>query len=79
MKTVTYSAPALRALGKHKADAKRIMDKVRRYADTGAGDVKQLVGSTDRRLRVGDFRVIFAETADTITVLTIGPRGAVYD
>jgi hypothetical protein len=27
------------------------------------------------RLRVGDFRVIFSETAETITILEIGPRG----
>jgi mRNA interferase RelE/StbE len=41
--------------------------------------VKSLVGVDARRLRVGDFRVIFAETADTITVLDIGPRGGIYE
>jgi mRNA interferase RelE/StbE len=35
---------------------------------------------TDRKVRrVGDFRVIFTETADTITVLDIGPRGGIYE
>jgi len=41
--------------------------------------VKPLVGVDAKRLRVGDFRVIFTETADTITVLDIGPRGGIYE
>jgi hypothetical protein len=32
-----------------------------------------------KRLRVGDFRVIFTETTDTITVLDLGPRGGIYE
>jgi mRNA interferase RelE/StbE len=31
------------------------------------------------RLRVGDYRVIFEETADEMIVTKIGPRGSVYD
>jgi mRNA-degrading endonuclease RelE of RelBE toxin-antitoxin system len=30
-------------------------------------------------LRVQDFRILFTETADTITVHNIGPRGGIYD
>ena len=30
------------------------------------------------RLRVGDFRVIFAENAEEIVILDIGPRGSIY-
>jgi mRNA interferase RelE/StbE len=30
-------------------------------------------------LRVQDFRVVFSETADTIAILDIGPRGGIYD
>jgi mRNA interferase RelE/StbE len=41
--------------------------------------VKSLVGVDAKRLRVGDFRVIFTETTDTITVLDIGPRGGIYE
>jgi mRNA interferase RelE/StbE len=41
--------------------------------------VTQLVGSTALRLRIGDFRVIFEETADEIRVTRIAPRGSVYD
>jgi mRNA-degrading endonuclease RelE of RelBE toxin-antitoxin system len=32
-----------------------------------------------RRLRVGDFRVIFRETAAELEILDIGPRGGIYD
>lgn len=31
------------------------------------------------RLRVQDFLILFTETAETITVHNIGPRGAIYD
>jgi mRNA interferase RelE/StbE len=37
------------------------------------------VGVDAKRLRVGDFRVVFTETIDTITILDIGPRGGIYD
>jgi len=35
------------------------------------------VGRLGKRLRVGDFRVIFEEDSTTIRVLTLGPRGGV--
>jgi mRNA interferase RelE/StbE len=31
------------------------------------------------RLRVQDFRILFTETAEVITVHNIGPRGGIYD
>lgn len=37
------------------------------------------VDSSGLRLRVGDFRVAFEETANDITVTKVAPRGAVYD
>ena len=55
--------------------------KIRQYADDAASqgnNVKQLVRVDAKRLRVGDFRVHVAETADSITVLDIGPRGGIY-
>ncbi|CCV12701.1 hypothetical protein MESS4_480004 [Mesorhizobium sp. STM 4661] len=50
-------------------------------ADTAslANKVVTMQGSTHRRLRVGDFRVIFEETATEVIVTKIGPRGSVYD
>jgi len=41
--------------------------------------VKALKGVDASRWRVQDFRVLFTETADTITILDIGPRGGIYD
>ena len=79
MKAVQYSADALNALRKHRKDADAIMAKIDRYAATGAGDVKPLVGRVGKRLRVGDYRVLFEEDATTLLVSNIGPRGAVYD
>ncbi|MGD0184770.1 MAG: hypothetical protein ABSC25_05910 [Roseiarcus sp.] len=55
------------------------MAKVERYAATGAGKVTELVGRSSKRLRVGDFRVLFEEDATTIRVSRIGSRGDIYD
>ena len=79
MKQVGYTRSAASGLRKHRADAARIIEKIERYAETGAGDVKQLQGSSALRLRVGDYRVIFEETATSLTVTAIGPRGGIYD
>jgi len=59
-----------------------IRTKIKLYADDAssqANNVKALVSVDAKRLRVGDFRVIFTETTDTITILDIGPRGGIYD
>ncbi len=82
MKRVVYLAAALKSLRKHRADAMRLDEKIRLYATeppTLANNIKQLVGSEEKRLRVGDYRIIFAETEDEIIVSRIGPRGSVYD
>jgi len=79
MKIILYSSDARRALHKHRNQAMRLIQKIERYARTGAGDVTQLVGSPVFRMRIGDFRVIFEETADEIRVTRIAPRGSVYD
>ena len=79
MKTGAYSQDALADLRRYRADAKRIMAKIARYAETGAGDVKTLTGVPGKRLRVGEFRVIFDEGAAQIRISRIGPRGAIYD
>jgi mRNA interferase RelE/StbE len=79
MKTILYSTDALNALRKHRTRANAVMAKVERYAATGAGKVTELVGRSGKRLRVGDFRVLFEEDATTIRVSRIGLRGDVYD
>ena len=79
MKVVTCTVSAASDLRRLRSVATRIMNKIDRYADTGAGDVKRLVGSTSKRLRDGDFRIIFEETGTEILVTRVGPRGDVYD
>ena len=66
----------------HANRANLITAKIDQYAaDPGAQatNVKKLRGREDYRLRVGDFRVVFSETDDTITIHDIGPRGGIYD
>jgi mRNA interferase RelE/StbE len=62
--------------------AARITAKVEAYAADPAAlanMVTEMVGEDYMRLRVGDFRVLFRETATEITVLDIGPRRGIYD
>ena len=82
MKTIHFSVPAARALRTHANRAKLIRSKITQYANnpaSQANNVKRLTGVDALRLRVGDFRVIFSETAEKITVIDIGPRGDIYD
>ncbi len=81
MKAVRYTADALRDLKRHGNMAARIRKALAEYArgeGAHANNVTQLVGSSARRMRVSDFRVIFEEEADHILVTRIGPRGDVY-
>jgi mRNA interferase RelE/StbE len=81
MKTVLYTKVALRSLQAHRNKARQIRSKIEQYAanpTTLANNVIQLSGSSAKRLRVGDFRVLFTETETTITILDLGPRGGIY-
>jgi mRNA interferase RelE/StbE len=82
MKSVLYTRTAAMALRKHANRAKLIRAKIRQYAEDAssqANNGKPLVGVDAKRLRVGNFRVIFTETTDTITILDVGPRGGIYE
>jgi mRNA interferase RelE/StbE len=57
----------------------RIGKKLDLFAATGHGDVKKLKGQVGARLRVGDWRVIFYEEAETIVVAAVGHRREIYD
>lgn len=66
----------------HRAESERILAKIETYAAepaSQANNVKMLSGSSGKRLRVGNFRVIFEETETEMIVTKIGPRGSVYD
>ena len=79
---VVLSAPAthdLRRLDRQVSG--RITAAIQRLADENLGDVKKLKGRENRwRLRVGDWRVIFARDtqAREIVVLEVGSRGGAY-
>jgi len=60
--------------------AMRIFTTIQRFAETGEGDVRQLKGDPgELRLRVGDYRVRFANEADdTIRIHTVRHRREAY-
>jgi mRNA-degrading endonuclease RelE of RelBE toxin-antitoxin system len=60
--------------------AMTILEGIHRYADTGVGQVKPLSGEFEGflRLRVGNHRVFFKETADTITIHRVRDRREAY-
>jgi mRNA interferase RelE/StbE len=82
VKKIAYSNQARKALLQMPADQSQwIREKIEQYARNPAelaNNVKRLKGREGLRLRVGDWRVIFDESADTIEVLVIGPRGSAY-
>jgi mRNA interferase RelE/StbE len=61
--------------------ASRIIDKIEDYAKDPASLANMVItmSTGHRRLRVGDFRVIFRENADQLEILDIGPRGGIYN
>lgn len=75
MKTIVLTNRAARELDALPRDARAgVEDGLHAYAMTGRGDVKRLQGRDGFRLRIGRYRVIFAEDAVTILALTIGKR-----
>lgn len=60
--------------------ALNILEAIHRYAQTGEGRVKPLHGEFEGllRLRVGNHRVFFDETEDTITIHRVRDRKESY-
>lgn len=79
MKAVSYTRTAIKALKSLPVKVRSaIMDKMDAYAAGQPQDVTSLKGSNFLRLRHRDWRVVFEETAETITVLDIAHRREVY-
>jgi mRNA interferase RelE/StbE len=79
MKTITYTLAAAKQLKRLPPDIRsRMIDKLHRYAEAGAGDVTALQGQPGARLRVGDYRLIFVETDSAISVRAVGHRRDIY-
>ena len=60
--------------------ALRVLQALHRYVETGEGDVKPLAGEFEGllRLRVGDYRVLFDETEDTVVIHRVRERRDAY-
>jgi len=58
---------------------RRIFKKVEELSENPfSKDIKRLKGSNDFRLRVGDYRVIFAIEQNTLQILKVGHRKNIY-
>nr|WP_091949787.1 type II toxin-antitoxin system RelE/ParE family toxin [Phyllobacterium sp. YR620] len=83
MKEIKYSRSALKALSRMPVNvAGRIRLKIEQYASNPgaqAANVVRLQGRTGYRLRVGDWRVIFDDDGNVLSILQIGPRGGIYE
>lgn len=82
-RSINYSRDAERTLRRiDQATARRIRGKLTQYAEDPeslANNVKQLQGIGGlRRLRVGEWRVIFTETLVVVAVIKVAPRGSAY-
>jgi mRNA interferase RelE/StbE len=79
MKRIAFSPAAQADLLRHASIARRVIKTLQRLASGGSVDAIKLSDGSDRwRLRVGTYRVIYAEIEDTLLVLKVGPRGSVY-
>lgn len=83
MREVVYSKHAIRTLNRMPAnEARRIRSKVLQYAEDPASlanNVKKLRDSRYRRLRIGDWRVIFGEDGTVVDVIRVAARGEAYE
>lgn len=67
----------LRAIDK--TQARRIVEKIRLMKEDIVGDVKRLTNSTSEfRLRVGDYRVLFEIEGDKVIVYRVRHRKDAY-
>jgi len=68
----------IRAIPQHLALA--ILEAIHRHAETGTGRVKALSGEFEGflRLRVGNRRIFFKESADVITIYRVLDRKDAY-
>ena len=58
----------------------RILHALTRYSESGQGDIRNLEGEFQGhfRLRAGDYRVVFRQKEDTITIVRVRHRSESY-
>ena len=84
MKSIAFSKDALRTLRKM---PRNVAELVRRKIDQYATDPESLANNVTAirsepghyRLRVLDWRIIFAEDGSVISIIRIAPRGSAYE
>lgn len=75
MKTIILTHRAAKELDALPIQARAaVIEALNGYAMSGQGDVKKLQGQDGYRLRVGSYRVLFAEDAVTILAVYVGRR-----
>ena len=75
MKTIVFTVAAAKELDALPLrDREAICEALSDYAMNGEGDVLRLSGRPGYRMRVGAYRIIFAEDMTTILALYIGRR-----
>lgn len=75
MKTIILTNAAAKDLDRLPSDVReQVNEALAFYALTRQGDVKKLAGREGYRMRIGRYRVIFAEDAQTILAIYIGKR-----
>lgn len=84
MKQVEYARDAAKTLQRmDRATAQRIRSKIRQYAEDPASLTNNVINMKGdeglRRMRVGDWRVIFTEDFIVVLVIRVAPRGGAYD
>lgn len=83
MKTVIFSRKAAKALGSiARPQALAIRSKIAQLAADPASlanNIRALKGQDAKRLRVGDYRVIFNDRLEILDILAIGHRRDIYD
>lgn len=84
MRKIEYARDAIKSLQRmDRTTASRIEGKIAQYAEKPSSlsnNVKALKGRVGlKRLRVGDWRVIFTEDLVILKIIKIAARGSVYD
>ncbi|KQP04725.1 hypothetical protein [Methylobacterium sp. Leaf93] len=78
-KTLVFTSGAGRAFWKLPAEVQETLNqKLFLYGLTGEGDVKRLVGVNALRLRDGEYRIVFEESATALTIVAVGHRRSIY-
>lgn len=80
---ITFTKQAAKELLKMPANTSKLIrskiDLLASDPESLANNVKALKGSNYRRLRVGDWRIIYSMDMVVLAIIEIGPRGGIYD